>query len=133
MNFLNSTFSSPMTQEQNRRLKAFLLTLMISSIYAIFVLSLQSVCAGGEDATAATSSSTTASGYMTWLTPFDNFVDACVSFVTLVGKAMLLWAFFETGTALYSHDVSQVPQALRRIGAGCMLVFIKPILDAMVS
>lgn len=124
MKFFSSTFSnSPMTQEQNRRLKSFLLTLMISSIYAFLVLSLQSVLADPE----------TSSGYMTWLTPFDNFVDSCVSFVTLVGKAMLLWAFFETGTALYSHDVSQVPQALRRIGAGCMLVFVKPILDAMVS
>ena len=69
--------------------------------------------------------------YDAWLTPFSNLVDSMINFMGIIGKALLAWAIFEVATALFSHDTSQMPQALRRIGAGTLLIFIQTIISAM--
>jgi len=72
-------------------------------------------------------------GYMQWLTPFEQLVDSMIGFMGIIGKGLLGWALFEVATALFSHDTSQMPQALRRIGGGTLLIFIETIISAMTS
>ena len=72
-------------------------------------------------------------GYMQWLSPFEQLVDSMIGFMGIIGKGLLGWALFEVATALFSHDTSQMPQALRRIGAGTILIFIETIIAAMTS
>ena len=72
-----------------------------------------------------------ADGYDVWLTPFENLINTMITFMGIIGKALLAWAIFEVATALFSHDTSQMPQALRRIGAGTLLIFIQTIITAM--
>ena len=103
-------------KELLRRKKAFAATLTISLMAALTV---QVFAAPG--------------GYMQWLSPFEQLVNAMISFMGIIGKGLLGWALFEVATALFSHDTSQMPQALRRIGAGTILIFIETIISAMTN
>ena len=71
--------------------------------------------------------------YTSWLSPFSSFMDSMLDFIQLIGKGLLAWAVFEIATSLFSHDTSQMPQALRRIGGGALLVFTPALLDAMTT
>ena len=103
-------------KELLRRKKAFAAALTISLMAALTV---QVFAAPG--------------GYMQWLSPFEQLVNAMISFMGIIGKGLLGWALFEVATALFSHDTSQMPQALRRIGAGTILIFIETIISAMTN
>ncbi len=102
-------------KERERRKKAFAAALTISIIAAM------------------TMQAFAAPGYMQWLSPFEQLVNSMISFMGIIGKGLLGWALFEVATALFSHDTSQMPQALRRIGAGTILIFIETIISAMTT
>lgn len=108
------------TTEACRRKRSLIWSLAICGIYAMML-------------TTTVIAFATSSNYSSWLTPFESFINTCISFISLIGKGILLWAFFEVSAALFSHDVSSIPQALRRIGGGCLLVFVEPLLNAMIS
>ena len=102
-------------KERERRKKSFAAALTISIIAAM------------------TMQVFAAPGYMQWLSPFEQLVNSMISFMGIIGKGLLGWALFEVATALFSHDTSQMPQALRRIGAGTILIFIETIISAMTT
>ncbi len=101
--------------ETKRRMRSFFVALLL----VLPLCFMQNVFATGS--------------YTSWLSPFSSFMDSMLNFIQLIGKGLLAWAVFEIATSLFSHDTSQMPQALRRIGGGALLVFTPALLDAMTT
>ena len=55
-----------------------------------------------------------------------------IGVIAAIGVIVLAWGAFELGTALYQHDTAQVPNAIRKIVAGVIMLCIGTIVGLFV-
>lgn len=74
-----------------------------------------------------------AAGAETVTSGFNTLFDIVSALVSSIGSIILLWGFFEWGTALQSQDGVMQSNAFKRIGGGLIMVLAPQLITAFIT
>lgn len=74
-----------------------------------------------------------AAGADTVTSGFNTLFDIVSALVSAIGSIILLWGFFEWGTALQSQDGVMQSNAFKRIGGGLIMVLAPQLITAFIT
>lgn len=105
-------------KEQNRRILAFMLIAGLSTLMSFGIVT--PVFAADTGAALVTSS-------------FSTLISIVTALVSSIGSIVLLWGFFEWGTAMQSQEGVMQANAFKRIGGGLVMVIAPQLVAAFTA
>lgn len=105
-------------KEQSRRILAFMLIVGLSTLMSLGFVT--PVFAADSGATLVTNS-------------FSTLISIVTALVSSIGSIVLLWGFFEWGTAMQSQEGVMQANAFKRIGGGLVMVIAPQLVAAFTA